>query len=310
MYTLPIYQTVKVRAKARRTSLLKSVEASTSGLQHDWDNVKAAFDMIIEFDHNDDEEIIMKEMAVENFDCVKEDSVKLILEDICEKLSSALSVRLQIPTIFLAAFEAFEKAHEWYVAEKFNDADQKRRCADVISRIMLCLGRSRRLQFEENVDEINHGFNIFMHHCSLTKRNNDNEIPLEALYESFWKVFHDQADAEKFMDFFEFIQVKSYSEAMCESIGSIMNMATSSGRNVRPENFNKEIYLRFNLPPLHLLMDNFIPDICREEIDVRKKCYIRKGENIAEQLRKFKFDNVSSTIGNFRDAEERKHSGI
>ena len=44
--------------------------------------------------------------------------------------------------------------------------------------------------------------------------------------------------------------VKTFSEAICESICSIMNMATSSGRILHPSNFAKEIFLRCNLPPV------------------------------------------------------------
>ena len=55
---------------------------------------------------------------------------------------------------------------------------------------------------------------------------------------------------ENFVGLFLHIQIKSYSEALCETVGSIMKMDHGRGRNIHPVNFNKEIYLRLNLHPL------------------------------------------------------------
>ena len=75
-----------------------------------------------------------------------------------------------------------------------------------------------------------------------------------------------------FIEFFEFVMVKSYLEAICESIGSIMNMACGSGRVLYPENYAKEIFLRFNLPPMHILNEKFIPELMNTEL-VRKRFF-------------------------------------
>ena len=76
------------------------------------------------------------------------------------------------------------------------------------------------------------------------------------------------------------MQVKSYSEAICESIGSIMNMATASRINLFPDNFAREVSLHFNLPPLHSLIKKFIPEIVLEEVKKKNKEYIRRGKGI------------------------------
>ena len=82
---------------------------------------------------------------------------------------------------------------------------------------------------------------------------------------------HQTAEATLFIRFFEFVQGKSFSEAICESIGSIMNMATSSGRILHPTNFAKEIFLRFNLPPLHTAMTNIVPDTLSHELLLKRR---------------------------------------
>ena len=110
------------------------------------------------------------------------------------------------------------------------------------------------------------------------------------------------------IDFFEFVMVKSYSEAICESIGSIMNMACGMGRVLYPENYVNEIYLRFNLPPLHNLQESFIPQLVNSEL--AKKRFFRKGEVTQRQQRKLKYASTSSTIGNFRAKEDDNFFGI
>ena len=89
-----------------------------------------------------------------------------------------------------------------------------------------------------------------------------------------------------------------------------MNMATSSGRILHPSNFAKEIFLRFNLPPLHITMDNIVPDVLSHEIFDKKKEFIRRADTDSRQLRKLKFSSTSASLGNFRQKEEDKFLGI
>ena len=55
--------------------------------------------------------------------------------------------------------------------------------------------------------------------------------------------------------------IRTCSEAKAKSVGSIMGIAMKRGRNTHPVNFEKEIKLRFNLPPLHILNSKFIPEL-------------------------------------------------
>ena len=134
-----------------------------------------------------------------------------------------------------------------------------------------------------------------------------SSISLETKYKSFWESYKDIPQTKLFIELFEFVQVKSYSEAICESIGSTMNIATASGRNLFPDNFAREVFLRFSLPPLHLLMEKMI---VLEEKKKKNKEYIRRGEGILQQTRKFKYVELSSSIGNFRSKEHEKFSGV
>ena len=83
-------------------------------------------------------------------------------------------------------------------------------------------------------------------------------------------------------------------------------MATVSGRNLFPENFAREVFPSFILPPLPLLMKKFIAEVVMEEMKNKNKEYIRRGKGIFRQTRKFKYAELSSSIGNFRSIEHEK----
>ena len=87
----------------------------------------------------------------------------------------------------------------------------------------------------------------------------NKEVPnLEKLYHSFFTQFQ-APETKAFLHFFEYIQIKSYSEAICETIGSVMKLAVDKGRNLNPVYFSQEIMMRVNLPPLHILTQKMIP---------------------------------------------------
>ena len=101
------------------------------------------------------------------------------------------------------------------------------------------------------------------------------KISLETVYKDFCENYHENYETSNFIEFFEHVMVKSYSEAICESIGSTMNIACGTGRVLYPDNYAKEIFLRFNLPPLHTLSENLIPELVKNELD--RERFFRKG---------------------------------
>ena len=58
------------------------------------------------------------------------------------------------------------------------------------------------------------------------------------------------------------------------------------------------IFLKFNLPPLHIMKKTTIPNIAKEFVETEKREYYTKSSD-----RKLKFFSLSSTIGNFRNEE-------
>jgi hypothetical protein len=143
------------------------------------------------------------------------------------------------------------------------------------------------------MEEIKDGYKKFIHF--KISRPDDT---IEQIYEKFCLVCED--DTESFRDFFENINIRTSSEAICETVGSIMNMQVSKGRNLRPSNLDKEVFCRFNLPPFHTLVNTFIPKISEKWRKNKPKGLYRSTTN------RLNLGNLSSSLHNFRKREEKK----
>ena len=71
--------------------------------------------------------------------------------------------------------------------------------------------------------------------------------------------------------------VRSKSEAICETTGSMMNQQSGKNQHLNPNNFNVEMFLRFNLGPLHKL-DGLVAEIFAFN---SKKSYVREEKIIS-----------------------------
>ena len=94
--------------------------------------------------------------------------------------------------------------------------------------------------------------------------------------------------------------IRSCSEAICETVGSIMNQHAGKNRHLQPQYFSMAIYLCFNLGPMHLMKD-LIKEVLS---DKNSKSYIRKGEDASQFTTKD--INKNSTIANYEENCEKK----
>lgn len=120
----------------------------------------------------------------------------------------------------------------------------------------------------------------------------DSTMTLEKLWEIFVKKYKNTF--ENCIDLFEDLHIRTMSEAMAETVGSMMNTAISRGRNPHPLNLSIELCLRFNLPPLHCL-NNLIDEIYEQ----RKVEYIRRLDS--KRPDKLISSACSAAIYNFRE---------
>ena len=117
--------------------------------------------------------------------------------------------------------------------------------------------------------------------------------------------FGQDPKCSEFIDMFQRLQIKSNSEAVCETIGSVMKLAKGKNRKCAPINFSKEVFLSYNLPPPHLLMKTFLAELVSDMIT--KKDFHRKGDTKSQSIvNRLKCSNLSASLNNFCKSEESK----
>ena len=65
----------------------------------------------------------------------------------------------------------------------------------------------------------------------------------------FFKYVKEIPESQIFIDFFEHLMIRTCSEAIAESVGSIMSLAMKRGRNTHPVNFEKRDKTKIQFAP-------------------------------------------------------------
>lgn len=120
------------------------------------------------------------------------------------------------------------------------------------------------------------------------------------LYYQNWTKKSGSQNCLDFQKLWECVMIRSTSEAMCETVGSIMKQHCSKNRHLEPEFFSMEMVMRVNLGPLHLLGD-FIEDVLSNNSN---KSYLRKETRISQIASKDM--NKSAALTTFQSDNEKK----
>lgn len=242
------------------------------------------------------DDIDQGEIAVE-FSEEKLHHTELKLQEIVSSILESLETRVQIPEDLKLAEEMFENI-EWY--EKLKD---DKTIGEKLLKLISKMNTQRTDEFEENAGEIIDGYKIYLHHTSHEKMR-DNYTTLANNYKKFCRLYSDIESTKAFQDFYEHINIRSYSEAVCETIGSIMGISVANGRNLMPLYLHKEVFIRYNLPPFHVLKDKFIPKVAEtwRKRNVSEKGFFRK----LPKRSGLQLSEVSHSLEAFRKAEEER----
>ena len=65
---------------------------------------------------------------------------------------------------------------------------------------------------------------------------------------------------------------------------------------------HKKFFCSFNLPPLHIMKKQLIPEVVQIKLINERKKYVSQTDK--KWISKLKFRKLSSTVGNFREREE------
>ena len=220
--------------------------------------------------------------------------VETHMKKLAKSLHTQLSERLKIWPLLLSAMEGFAGDLDWVDDDAHFEEDAKEKLKDILGDLT---GEAKNeFQFQSCFP----AYQVFLKFARQMVKTRKAE--LEVIWEAFWAKYSSLDMFTEFIYLFQHVQVKSYSEAICETVGSVMAIHHGHGRNVHPLNFNKEIYLNFNLGPLHILKVTLIPAVVKEKLEIEKKGFVSK----TSRPKMMKFGTLSSSIGNFRVAEERK----
>ena len=72
----------------------------------------------------------------------------------------------------------------------------------------------------------------------MTHYSENEKLKPENVYQKYFKLFQNDED-KSFQMLYEFINISTYSEAICETIGFMMADSVSNGRNLQPQNLGK-----------------------------------------------------------------------
>ena len=141
-----------------------------------------------------------------------------------------------------------------------------------------------------------------------TNLERDKSFTPTKIYEKWYKMkvmVKDPEDTSKiFSLLFQNCQVRTTSEAMAETTGSIMVNHIGKGRYLQPANFNKEIVLEFNLGPPFLL-----EGLARRMFCLRRTNYLYKKKpdgSFATRISRLKDLEHGCTITNYRNRQVDK----
>ena len=135
----------------------------------------------------------------------------------------------------------------------------------------------------------------------------EGEFGLHQIYQKWYlkyiKVEEPLESSIVFSQLFQCVQVRSTSEAFCETVGSVMSNHCGKNRYLRPVNFNKEVFLDINLGPLHMC-----GKLVEEMFQRKKDEFIFKEANDGRLISGSHLvdDRLGAAIKTFRKTEEEK----
>ena len=151
-----------------------------------------------------------------------------------------------------------------------------------------------------DADSCLEGFLVWNEYWKNYSSRKSHQLPIEIVHTAYQNWFTEsKGKFSEFKELWENTMIRSTSEAACETMGSLMNIHAGSNRHLQPFYYNIELYLRWNLGPLHLMKN-----LVKEVYDKEKKNYIRS----TTDPNKLKTKNIaiSSGIGSSQTRSEEK----
>ena len=245
------------------------------------------------------QDIVEQDIGCETLNQESKIKCEQVLSDLSSQIKTGLDKRIKISHLIMCCVDSFHNT-DWYDSDDVNACEH---AEERLNAILACPEMSSCTTTSLLSKDILPGYLAFLEFKCNSRFNN---MRLEEIYQQFCDVSSKQSDEsvlmKPFMRMFEFVNIKSYSEAYCESVGSLMNILVDKGRNLSAGNFSKELIFAFNAPSIHILSEKFIPEVAKTLVDDKQISYFRGCESSTynSYFNKLKFSNLSSSLGNYR----------
>ena len=127
------------------------------------------------------------------------------------------------------------------------------------------------------------------------------------MYQHIFQKHGDTGRNEAFIKMFQFVNINTYTEAYCKSVGSLMNILVGERAESHLSQLLKRITIELQCITaalLHILSKSIIPDIAKTLRNSDE--FLRKLEQLKDYMLKYK--NLSVSLGNLQRQEtERAH---
>ena len=227
-----------------------------------------------------------------------EDDLKEVEEHLsylCGRVAEALGQRIKPYDIIYEANEVFCGDFSWTEDEDIFQDNARVKLSKLFKHL-----ESERDKLFFNLDEALIGYTLYTKYVQEMRRKNSN-MTQEMIYEKFYLKYHTVEGCSSFINLYQFINTKTFSEAVAETVGSIMKMHTGRCRNLHETNFDKEIFIEYNSPPLHIVKESLLKEIVQEKIENGK-------EYVSKNPQRLTYVDLGATVGSFRkNAENSSH---
>ena len=150
--------------------------------------------------------------------------------------------QIKVPEHLVEGSRTFSEI-DWYLNENSTE-DKTKAATDQIESLLSSFptGVSRIDNFRDDIESIVEGYEAYLRILILSRQVFDHEtkkLTTDEIYQKF--ISRLGSTTKSFQELFEFVNIRTYSEAICETIGSIMAIAVSNGRNLQSYNLDKEL---------------------------------------------------------------------
>ena len=247
------------------------------------------FEDITLFDEENQRVLVLAgELLIENVSPTTLQNVEKKLEIVAKELLQAWNQRQNKTDLQKTTLKAFGSIHD--ISDPDNDM------LDLLQMVIESLPSEQSDTFD--ADSCHEGFLNWNEHWKKFALTYDQDLPITNVHHAYqsW-IKRSDGKFKEFQELWESCMIRGTSEAVCETVGSIMKIHAGRNRHLQPNYFSMEIVLRWNLGPLHLLK-TLVDDVYNRE----KKIYIRKCEIVNKIVSKDLFK--SSACDSFEKKSE------